>query len=99
MKVWLSPQAKAEATRIILWWRTNRDEQNFFEDELRAALARLGAMPGIGLRVQQSEAGRIVRRFSMRRARHYLFYEVLEEQQLVRVLRIWHASSGGEPSL
>ena len=99
MKVRLSPEARAEATRIIVWWRANRDAQNFFEDELRTALARLATTPSIGLPVRQSEPGRVVRRLYLRRARHYLFYEVLDALQEVRVLRMWHANSGTEPVL
>jgi len=95
MKVVLASLAEVDVLEADAWWRQHRDEKNLFEDELTASLGLLAASPGVGQRVSRS--GLLVRRLTLRKTAHLLFYSVDAEAETVTVLRLWHASRGPRP--
>lgn len=81
--------------RAIIWWRANRDAApQLLEDEIQEAKRRLLAAPYGGVRVAGEGD---TRRVLLPRTQYWLFYEVDEADQRVRVLRMWHASRGQSP--
>lgn len=95
MRLWLSPRASQDMERAIVWWRTNRDAApGLLEEEIQEAKRRLLAAPHGGVRVPGEGD---TRRVLLPRTRYWLFYEVDEAQQRVRILRMWHVSRGQSP--
>ena len=98
MRIRLTPRALAEAKRIKTWWRQNRRAApHLFEQELKAALARIRATPDLGIAYQPGRFEVPVRRVLLPRTQHHVYYAV--EQRVVVVLCVWGAQHGHDPVL
>ncbi|HKE15566.1 MAG TPA: type II toxin-antitoxin system RelE/ParE family toxin [Kofleriaceae bacterium] len=98
MKVRFSARALAEAKRIKTWWRRNRRAAPHpFEQELKAALARIRATPDRGIAYQPGRFEVPVRRALLPRSRHHVYYAA--EQRVAVVLSVWGAQQGQDPLL
>lgn len=84
-------QARAERT----WWRAHRDAKPLFSQELRAARSVLAHGP------KHEIYGRFdgipVRRLLLEKTRCHLYYIVLEQENLVRIVAVWGAMKGADP--
>jgi hypothetical protein len=85
-------QARAERT----WWRAHRDAKHLFSDELRAARAILSHGPKH--EIYGHFEGVPVRRFRLEKTRCHLYYVVLERENIVRIVAVWGAMKGADPS-
>lgn len=98
MKVRVTPRALAEAKRIKTWWRQNRRAApGLFEQELKAALARIRATPTLGVVYRPGHFEVPVRRVLLPKTRHHVYYAV--EQGMVVVLSVWGAQQLQDPVL
>lgn len=98
MKLRLAPKALAEAKRIKTWWRANRpDAPDLFEQELNAALERIGTRPNAGTVYEQGNLEAPVRRVLMPKTKNHVYYGV-EGDEIV-VVSIWGAPRERGPKL
>lgn len=94
-----APEAIEQAAVALAWWRENRPAApELLADELRAAFARISAMPGSGHPLSHSNVPRL-RRVLMRRVRYHVYYNADEAGAVVHVLAIWNAQRGRGPTL
>ena len=95
MKLVVAPQAAADIETAERWWRANRPAApTLFQMELIEALELVAQHPLAGAALRSGgPAG--VRRVPLGRTRYLLYYRVLEPEQTIRVLRLWHASRRG----
>jgi plasmid stabilization system protein ParE len=97
MKVRLAPRALSEAERLKTWWLKNRPlAPDLFDEEIAAAIERIGAAPGLGA-IYPSSFGRIVRRVLMPRTENHVYYVVHENEAVV--LSVWGAPRAKGPKL
>lgn len=85
-------QARAERT----WWRAHRDAKHLFSEELRAARSFLEHGPKH--EIYGHFDGIPVRRLLLEKTRCHLYYVVLERENLVRIVAVWGAMKGTDPS-
>jgi plasmid stabilization system protein ParE len=98
MKVQLSPRARREANRCDAWWRANRqDSPDLFEHELFRALEQIQTAPRSGARYVTG-SGRDCRRVLMPRTQHFIYYGIVEPDE-VRVVAVWGGQRGKGPAL
>jgi len=98
-RVTLLEPAKAHIKEIARWWRANRGERHRLPlEELRAAITGLAAFPDIGM-AYRSRHRRGVRRLLLPRSQYWVYYEVDDEREEVRVLAVWRALRGKAPPL
>ena len=98
-EVVLAPAAQAQARKIAAWWRENRPSvPDLFDDEVEAVLERLADAPKTGLSYL-TVRGQLIRRILMPRTSYNVYFEIHEEQSLVRLVAVWHAARGRGPRL
>lgn len=89
MKVRLAPRALSEAERCKTWWRNNRPASpDLFDEEMAAAIERIGAAPALGV-LYPSNFGRTVRRVLLPKTQNYVHYLVRDDE--VVVVSAWGA--------
>lgn len=92
MKLVVAPQAAEDIETAARWWRANRPAApRRFEAELAQALELVAGLPMAGARLRRGGPPG-VRRLPLGRTRYLLYYRVLDDEDTVRVLRLWHAS-------
>jgi plasmid stabilization system protein ParE len=97
LAVRIKPRAEREIQRAAKWWAENRlFAPVAVRKDLEAALALLIEEPGIGTRVETSQAG-VVRRLYLPRIRYFVYYRV--RGSTLEVVAFWHSSRGEGPSL
>ena len=97
MKVRLALRALSEAERCKTWWLTNRPlTPELFDEEIAAAIERIGAGPGLGA-IYPSSFDRTVRRVLMPRTKNHVYYVVRESE--VVVLSVWGAPRAKGPKV
>jgi plasmid stabilization system protein ParE len=81
------------------WWLANRPAaRTAFWDELEGTYDRLREQPRSAPVARDVDlAG--VRRLTLPRTRYILYYRVSEDDSVVGVLALWHASRGAGPDL
>ena len=92
MNLVISPQAAADIEVALRWWLANRPKApELLEQELRLGFEFISQTPNAGIPLRR---GRLkdVRRVPLPRSRYLVYYRVLESQNTVHVLRLWHAS-------
>ncbi len=90
-------RAALEIEAADTWWRVHRaDVPDALADELRAALARITELPGLGTLVTGVGPGDN-RRLLLRMCGYHLYYRLRGD--VVEVLRFWHTSRGRPPRL
>lgn len=98
MKLRLAPTALAEAKRIKTWWQANRPAApDLFEQELDAALERIGSRPNAGTLYEQGNLEAAVRRVLLPKTKNHVYYAV-EGDEIV-VVSIWGAPKQRGPKL
>lgn len=97
MKVVFSKRARRQFDTALSWWRVHREAApHLLEDEVRAAVTLLEQAPHAGAPGRDVRM-KDVRRLVLRETRCLLYYRVVEEKELVEVLRLLHASRGRSP--
>jgi len=97
MKVRLAPRALSEAERLKTWWLKNRPlAPDLFDEEIAAAIERIGAAPGLGA-IYPSSFARTLRRVLMPRTQNHVYYVVRANE--VVVLSVWGAPRAKGPKL
>lgn len=95
MKVRFTDEAKRLARLERSWWRKNRDAKHLFDQELRAARARL--KDGPKHQAYGVIEGETVRRLLLEKTRCHVYYVIYETENLVRIVAVWGAARGGGP--
>ena len=97
MKIRITPRALAEAKRRKTWWRQNRPAASeLFEEEFRAAIAKLAITPIMGS-PYDADVGFPVRRLLLKKTASHLYFG-LNSDELV-VLSVWGARRRRGPKL
>ena len=92
-----TPRSQRHVRVIQEWWTQHRPAApDLFVAELTAAVERLAVEPALGV-VYARLGGEIVRRVLLRKTRHHVYY--LDQDGVVWVLAVWHASRGQGPPL
>jgi hypothetical protein len=73
-----------------------RDSKQLFSDELRAARGILADRPM--REIYGHLDGLPVRRILLEKTRCHLYYVVLEHERLIRIVAVWGATKGRDPS-
>lgn len=92
-------RARLQIEAAHRWWLENRDKApDLFVSELEAAQQLLAVEPeaGTGFPTPRYPG---VRRLLMVKTRYHLYYTVHEEEELVLIRALWHASRGRVPPL
>ncbi len=92
----MTEEAQRQARAERKWWRANRDAKHLFSEELRAARAILAHGPKH--EIYGYFDGQPVRRLLLEKTRCHLYYIVLEPESLVRIVAVWGAMKGADPS-
>jgi hypothetical protein len=92
----MTEEAQRQARAERRWWRAHRDEKHIFSEELRAARVTLSRGPKH--EIYGYFDGLPVRRLLMATTRCHLYYVVLEREDLVRIVAVWGAMKGSDPS-
>lgn len=95
-RVFLAPEARAQARIIDSWWRENRPSApELFVSELSSALSTLASAPKAGTPYPHELPG--VRRLLLRSTRYHVYYCAKDED--VMVVAIWSSVRGSGPDL
>ena len=98
-RVRFTPAADRDVSRIDEWWRSNRPgSPALFASELRRFVALLRESPSIGVSYVGSKV-KGLRRHTLHRTGHQLYYTCDPAARVVTVLAVWNALSGSEPDL
>jgi hypothetical protein len=97
LKVELSDEAKLQAREENTWWRKNRVSKGLFTEELRGA--RKAVRDGPKHQIYAYIDGEPVRRILLEKTRCHVYYVVLENENLVRIVAVWGASRERGPKL
>jgi len=92
----MTEEAQRQARAERKWWRAHRDEKHVFTEELRAARVTLSHGPKH--EIYGYFDGLPVRRLLMVKTRCHVYYVVLERDNLVRIVAVWGAMRGADPS-
>jgi plasmid stabilization system protein ParE len=85
-----APEAAAEVTAIVAWWRKHRlAAPGLFQQELKQALLNIAAFPEIGVRAKMP-ADPDVRAVLLRRTGYVVFYDVDHAASEIQVVRVRH---------
>lgn len=99
MKLRFTAQAERRAGLVDRWWRQNRPEApDLFKPELGEVQQHVLANPHAGtphLRVRD----RLFRRVLLPRTRQWMYYRVVDEQELIVIHAVWGAQRGRDPKL
>lgn len=96
MKVVLTEEAQRQARAERRWWRENRDAKHLFTAELRTAREVLAHAPKH--EIYGYFEGQPVRRMLLEKTLCYVYYVIMEHEQLVRIVAIWGATRGTDPN-
>lgn len=92
-------RAESQIREAADWWLANRlKAPHAFEEDIEKAFSLISSLPGAGQRVRHPKI-RGLRRALLGRVRYYLYYTVETDEELVKVLALWHASRRGHPRL
>jgi plasmid stabilization system protein ParE len=98
MRLRFAPKALAEAKSIKTWWRANRPAApDLFEQELNAALERIGSTPTLGASYEEGNLDVPVRRMLLPKTRNHVYF-VVDGDDVV-VVSVWGAPKGRGPAL
>jgi plasmid stabilization system protein ParE len=82
-----------------MWWATNRPHApKVFAEDLEAAFRLAQDLPNAGEPFRNARMPGI-RRILLGRVQYHLYYQVLSEDRVVKVLALWHTSRGSSPRL
>ena len=99
LQIKLEPRAQQEIGEAFHWWQENRQAAPaLFLDELTRALDLVRTQPHIGQHAQKASL-KGVRRILLRRTRYLLYYCVLQNENFIIVLSLWHANRGRGPGV
>ena len=97
MRVKPTPFASQQIRDESQWWKTNRTyAPHLFQHELRRAFELLAEYPDAGA-LTDEVPGAGIRRLLLLSTQHYLYYRVIEAEQLIEVLGIWSTRRGDPP--
>jgi len=91
----MTEEAQRQARAVGRWWRAHRDARHRFSEELRAARRTLAHGPKH--EIYGHFDGVPVRRVLLENTRCHLYYIVLEQDSLVRIVAVWGAIKGASP--
>lgn len=95
----VAPRVRAQLDKILAWWEEHRPEAPaLVAAELKEAMGILAMSPTTGRFCPRTRT-KGVRRVLLPRSRYHVYYRVLDEEQIIRVLSLWHASRGQAPRL
>ncbi len=99
MQLRIAERARSDIRAAASWWRANRPlAPLLLDNELERAFALIETQPEAGPpALDVAMAG--VRRVSLHRTRYLLYYRLRPEQNVIEILRLWHASRGAAPKL
>ena len=98
-RVHATGHARRQMETAAQWWLANRDKApELFVDELEAAQALLSGDPHAGTAFPTPRHPG-ARRLLMFKTRYHLYYTVHDEDGLVLIRALWHASRGRVPAL
>ena len=92
----MTEEAQRQARAERRWWREHRDAKQLFSQELRAARDVLARTPKH--EIYGHFDGQPVRRLLLEKTRCHLYYLVVEREQLVRIIAVWGATRGADPT-
>jgi plasmid stabilization system protein ParE len=94
----IAPRARAELLRIASWWKEHSGRPGLVGDDLAEALDTLSLFPEIGAAYPYAKRPG-VRRWLLSRTQIYVYYRVIEEKQVVRIVAFWHTARGRGPRI
>jgi hypothetical protein len=98
VKVRIAAPAKEQAQLIDRWWRTHRPAApDLFARELAAARRLLESTPDIGSPYLERQ-GVVVRRVTLRKTRHHVYYEIDRREEIVMILAVGVYRDARHPS-
>ncbi len=99
LEIRVAPRAAAQIREAADWWLANRPKApHAFEEDLEKAFDLVLSLPGAGQRVRHSRIPGLRRAF-LGRVRYYLYYRVDFDQELIKILALWHSRRKGLPPL
>ena len=94
-RIVMARRAERELARAHGWWQKNREAApTLVLDELRQALTLLTTAPYVGATCAPG-----VRRLLLPDTRYHVFYSVEENERVIHIRALWHATRGQPPRL
>jgi plasmid stabilization system protein ParE len=99
VKVKFTARGARRARLVNGWWQEHRaDAPLLFQEELEEAKRQLLENPHVGRPYKRIE-GRLFRQLLLERSQQWVYYRVLEEEELIVIHSIWGSQRGTEPKL
>ncbi|MCH2111062.1 MAG: type II toxin-antitoxin system RelE/ParE family toxin [Polyangiaceae bacterium] len=99
MKLKFTERGANRVRMLDNWWHDNRPEApELFKKELEAAKVELLSNPHLG-RPYKKIRGRLFRKYLLEGCGEWLYYRVLEDEELIVVHTIWGSLLGSEPEI
>jgi hypothetical protein len=98
VKIDVARRARREIKQIDEWWRTNRDSQELFKQELANAEEFLASTPELA-RVYVIRHKRKIRWLLLPKTEVKLYYWIDERRAVVHVVSVWGARRERGPKL
>lgn len=96
MKILFTPKGRRRELAVSRWWRENGSQPDLFDREMLAALERLKKSPSSGT-LYATLDGSDVRRVLLKRSKQYVYYRVVEDEDVVAILLVWGTKRGKPP--
>jgi hypothetical protein len=98
VKVVFTADARRAADALDAWWREHRDHKDVFEEELEAAVARIGSIPE-GFAVYAATRRGLVRRLQLPKTKHHVYFLIDSAAGVARIVAVWGAQRRRGPPL
>lgn len=97
LRIEITDDAGTQIAAAVAWWAENRPAApGAVLEDLDQILDLLCVQPAMGTRAQRATLSG-VRRVTLSRIRHYVYYRVVDDA--LQVLALWHTSRGLGPNL
>jgi len=94
----IAPRAVGELRRVVTWWQEHSRRPELIDLELSDAIEALSIFPEVGAPYPSAKRPGVRRRL-MSATQVYVYYRIIEPEQLVRILAFWHTARGNGPRL
>jgi plasmid stabilization system protein ParE len=98
VNVVISQRARRDAERIDAWWRSHRDARELFAREFQAAVQFLKTVADPGTPYPTARRPGLRRLLLPKTGRH-VYFEIVQAENLVRILSVWGAPRERPPKL
>lgn len=99
LRVKVSRRAAGQIRSAAEWWLQHRDKApDALAEEIERAFDLIQVLPHSGQRIRHPTIPHL-RRLHLARIHYYLYYQLIDDEEFVEVLSLWHVRRGQPPEL